>query len=244
MITAIIQARTGSTRLPNKVFADIEGYPLIWHVVNRLKSSQKIEQIVLATTTNPSDAALQIWADAQGIRCFRGSEDNVLDRYFQAAKLHNASTIVRITADDPFKDPQVIDQVIEYFFANNLDFAYNNNPPSYPEGLDTEVFSFEALDKANKTAATAFEREHVTQHFYKNTEMFSQQNISYKENISHLRWTIDTSEDLEMTKVVYKEFFKGKEVFLLEDILKLLTEKPDIQKMNQDVSRSSMYTKN
>lgn len=242
MITAIIQARTGSTRLPNKVFSDIEGHPLIWHVVNRIKKSQKIQQIILATTINPLDDALKDWADANDVICYRGSEENVLERYHGAAKFANASVIVRITADDPFKDPVIIDQVINHFITHNLDFAYNNNPPSFPEGLDTEVFSMNALIKANQNAQTTFEKEHVTQHFYKSQDSFTQGNISHKQDISYLRWTIDTEKDLEMTKAVYAELYKEREVFLMQDILELLDKRPDISKINQNVARSSMYS--
>lgn len=244
MVAAIIQARVGSTRFPNKVFAELCGKPLIWHVVNRLKWSKKIQNILLATTLNPADTSLEKWARANNIEVFRGSENDVLSRYYHAALSSKATTIVRITADDPFKDPEIIDKVVDIYFSNNLDFAYNNNPPTFPEGLDTEVFSFQALEKAEKESLNAFEREHVTQYFYRKPEIFKQMNIPYSEDLSFLRWTIDTKQDLEMAKQVYKYLYKENKIFLMNDILRLFKDEPHIKKINMDVKRSNMYSEN
>ena len=242
-IIAIIQARTSSTRFPNKVFADLCGKPLIWHVVNRLKRSKKIENIILATTINSSDNILEDWAKNNKVPVYRGSENDVLSRYYNAAIFSKAKTIVRITADDPFKDPEIIDQVIEIYIKNNLDFAYNNNPPSFPEGLDTEVFSFRALEKAQKESQDPFEREHVTQYFYRHPDLFKQDNYLYKKNISFLRWTIDTQKDYEMVSEIYNNLYKDGQIFLMNDILQLLKRKPEIGNINSNVKRSIMYGK-
>ncbi len=242
-ITAIIQARTSSKRLPNKVFADLCGKPLIWHVLNRLKWSKKIENIVLATTISSSDNALEDWAKNNNVSIYRGSENDVLSRYYNAAIYSKAKTIVRITADDPFKDPEIIDKVIDIYIKNNLDFAYNNNPPTFPEGLDTEVFSFRALEKAQKESQDSFEREHVTQYFYRHPDLFKQANLLYKRDISFLRWTIDTQKDYEMASEVYKNLYKDGQIFLMNDILKLLKRKPEIGNINSNVKRSVMYDK-
>lgn len=241
MITAIIQARVGSTRLPNKIFADICGKPLIWHVVNRLTYSQKIEKILLATTVNPQDDVLETWATENNVLCFRGSETDVLDRYYKAAQNCGASVIVRITADDPFKDPLVIDDVIDALFERKVDFTCNNFPPSFPEGLDTEVFTFAALEKAATHSVDPFEREHVTQYFYRHEELFSRFNRAYPENASSLRWTIDTDKDLEMAKEVYKHLYQNGRIFLMQEILNLIREYPEIPEINQNVKRSHMY---
>lgn len=240
-VTAIVQARTGATRLPGKVFLPLSEQPLIWHVFNRLSFSTHIDECVLATTNNRGDDMLEQWAKKNGITCYRGSEENVLERYYKAAATVHADVIVRITADDPFKDPEVIDTVIEKFFAQQLDFAYNNHPPSYPEGLDVEVFGFAALEKAHLQSVDAFEREHVTQYFYRNPLLFRQQNHSYKDNISYLRWTLDTAEDYAMVKVVYEHLYEKGKIFLLKDILELLQQHPEISTMNSDVKRSAMY---
>lgn len=241
MITAIIQARVGSKRFPNKIFADISGKPLIFHVINRLKKSNKIENIVVATTLNSLDNAIETWANQNKVNCFRGDEDNVLSRFYFAAKEYKAKIIVRITADDPFKDYRIIDKVINTLISQNLSFAYNNNPPSFPEGLDTEVFTFNALEKAFRESTDSFEKEHVTQYFYKNPSLFLQKNISNNKNLSHLRWTIDTEKDLEMVKKIYEKLYYENNVFLTEDILRLISNYPEIATINQNVQRSSMY---
>ncbi|HEX6914776.1 MAG TPA: glycosyltransferase family protein [Chitinophagaceae bacterium] len=240
-VTAIVQARTGATRLPNKVFLPLAGRPLIWHVFDRLRYSKQIDEYVLATTTSKGDDALEQWARENNIPCFRGSEADVLARYYGAARSHQAEVIVRITADDPFKDPLVIDQVIGMFIQQGLDFAYNNKPPSFPEGLDTEVFSFEALKLAQEKSNDPFEREHVTQYFYRNPDDFKQSNLAYEKDLSYLRWTLDTAEDYAMVKLVYEKLYKEGAIFLMNDILALLEREPGIAEMNSGVKRSAMY---
>ena len=240
-IVAIIQARLGSTRFPGKVFAPLVGKPLIWHIINRLKNSTKLTNTVLATTINPIDDELEKWAKNEEITMYRGSENNVLERFYFAAKENKADIIVRITADDPFKDPQIIDEVIEKILNEKLDFASNNNPPSFPEGLDTEVFTFSALEKAYVESKSDFEKEHVTQYFYRHPDLFKQSNLSYHRNIAHFRWTIDTKIDYDMACIVYEKLYKDNEIFYMQDILDLLENFPEIQKMNAEVERSAMY---
>lgn len=241
MISAIIQARVGSTRLPNKVFAEIEGKPLLWHVVNRLRKSKYLDSIIIATTTNFKDEIIEDWARENGIQCFRGSENNVLKRYYDAAKKYDANVIVRITADDPFKDYRVMDQVIEKYLSENADFACNNNPPTFPEGLDIEVFSIEAITKAYNNAESSFEKEHVTQYFYKNPVDFKISVVSNTDDLSYLRWTIDEEKDLEMARRVYEKLFAEKQIFLMKDILELIKKHPEIPHINDTVNRSTMY---
>lgn len=241
MIAAIIQARTGSTRLPNKVFKDICGYPLIWHVVNRLKISKKIEKIILATTNKKEDDVLEEWAVSNNIGCYRGSENDVLDRFYQAARIFKADIVVRITADDPFKDASVIDNVVRLFEDENLDFAYNNKPPTFPEGLDVEVFSFESLEKAWFDAKDDFSREHVTPYLFNNPFLFKQKCLSYKSDISYLRWTIDTKKDLDMVRIIYDSLFNDKKIFSMDNILDFLEKRPDVSLINSGVERSAMY---
>ncbi len=243
MIAAIIQARTGSSRLPNKVFKELCGKPLIWHVVNRLSFSKRIDKIILATTQNQNDDILESWALENGVFCFRGSEENVLERIYQAACQFEVDTIVRITADDPFKDPEIIDDVINMFEEGNLDFAYNNNPPTYPEGLDTEVFSCKAIQIACEKATDNFDKEHVTQYLYKNPDLFKQKCLKNSSDLSYLRWTIDTIQDWEMTEEVYNKLFNYNDIFKMNDILELLDQMPAINLMNSDVKRSTMYIK-
>ena len=197
-VVAIIQARCGSTRFPNKVFADLCGKPFIWHVVNRLKFVHLLDHIVLATTDRPSDDKLYYWAKENGVDVYRGSESNVLNRYYEAANYAKADIIVRITADDPFKEPGLIDKAINTLQEGGYDFVCNNCPPSYPEGLDIEVFTKAALDKEEELSTSNFEREHVTQYIYHHPEKFKMFNISnIGENLSYLRWTVDTKKDFQ-----------------------------------------------
>jgi len=240
-IVAVIQARLGSTRFPGKVFADLSGKPLIWHVIERIKFSKFINEIVLATTTNPIDNELAEWAQKNDIKCFRGSENNVLERFYFAAKKYDATVVVRITADDPFKDPKIIDSVITMLVNNNLQFAYNNNPPTFPEGLDTEVFLFSSLERAYKESNDDFEKEHVTQYFYRHPELFKQENIFNHTNLSYLRWTIDTEMDYKMVKKIYSELYLDGKIFYFQDIISFLNKHPEISKININVERSEMY---
>jgi spore coat polysaccharide biosynthesis protein SpsF len=241
MIGAIIQARIGSTRLPNKVLRVLCGKPLIWHIINRIRRSTRIEKIILATTTNINDDLLVDWALENDIEFYRGSENDVLSRFYHAAKLYHIDCIVRITADDPFKDYKIIDQVIDLFEKQRIHFAYNNNPPSFPEGLDTEVFSFDALEKAFKNAVDPFDREHVTQYFYKNNSLFSQACLVNPINLSYLRWTIDTQQDWDMAEAIYNKLYPVKPDFSMTDILELINSNPYISEINSKVQRSAMY---
>lgn len=240
-VIAIVQARTGSTRFPNKVFANLVGKPLIWHVINRLKYSTKIANIVLATTENQKDNKLEQWAVKEGIDFYRGSENNVLERFYYAAKCFSADIIVRITADDPFKDPQLIDLVIQKLIDENLDFAYNNKPPTFPEGLDTEVFTFNSLESAYLNAKDDFEKEHVTQYLYRNISIFKQANFMNSTDYSYLRWTIDNQLDYIMVKQIYENLYIEKEIFYMNDILNFLKRNPKISQMNKSIKRSDMY---
>lgn len=241
MIAAIIQARLGSTRLPNKIMEEICGKPMIWHIVNRLKTSKKIEKIILATTLNSFDDKIEDWAVENEIAFFRGSENNVLNRYYEAARAYNVDIIVRITADDPFKDSLVIDKVIELLVQKDLDFAYNNYPPTFPEGMDVEVFRYEALQIAENETHDAFEREHVTQYFFRNKERFKQENYNNEVNLSHLRWTVDTNEDLVLTRLIYNELFPQNETFSFLETMQYIKNNPSVVMINSSVKRSSMY---
>ncbi|MDO4422093.1 MAG: glycosyltransferase family protein [Eubacteriales bacterium] len=241
-VNAIIQARCGSTRFPNKVFADINGKPLLWHVVNRLKYSDLIDEIIVATTVNAKDDVIETWCKNENVKCFRGSEDDVLDRYYQASLAFPSDYVVRVTADDPFKEPGVIDQVIGKLINENLDLVTNNFPPSFPEGLDCEAFTFEILRTMALNATDPFEREHVTQYVYRNPDRFKIGNVSSDIPLSHLRWTIDNTEDYLMVKEIYNKRNKdSNDILLMNEILSILKENPDIANINSGVKRSAMY---
>ena len=241
-VNAIIQARCGSTRFPNKVFALIDGKPLIWHVVNRLKYATKIDDIIVATTVSEKDDKIEEWCKENNVHCFRGSEENVLNRYYSASEAFPSDYVVRITADDPFKEPKVIDAVITKLIEEGYDHVTNNLPPSFPEGLDCEAFKKSALDRSEKEAETAFEREHVTQYIYHHPEIFKIGNVSNGENLSYLRWTVDKDVDFEMVKAVYAHRIPAnKGILLMDEILDILKANPEIEKINSEVERSAMY---
>ncbi len=245
MIAAIVQARIHSTRLPSKMLADIEGKPLLLHVIERVKKSKKVDVIVVATTKKKNDKKIIAITKKAGVQVFAGSENNVLDRFYHAAKKCNATVVVRITADDPFKDPKIIDELVGFFLDNNGKFDYVSNTilPTYPEGLDTEVFSFNALEKAWKESKKSFEREHVTPYIWQNPQKFKIKNISLKKDISHLRWTIDHPQDLQFAREIYKRLYAIKPTFLMEDILGVLKKEPDLIKINQGIVRNEGYLK-
>lgn len=241
-VNAIVQARCGSSRFPNKIFERIDGKPLIWHVVNRLTYSQTINNIIVATTINAKDDLIVKWCKENMVNYYRGSENDVLNRYHKASESFPSDIIVRITADDPFKEPSVIDKVVNTLIAGGYDFVTNNYPPTYPEGLDCEAFTFETLKKIEESAKEDFEREHVTQYVYHNHDNFKIANISYGRNLSFLRWTIDTQEDIDMVRTIYANRDHRKAgVLLMEEILDILEKKPEISKINSNVERSAMY---
>lgn len=239
---AIIQARCGSTRFPDKVFAKIDGKPLIWHVVNRLTYAKTIDKIVIATTTNKKDDKIELWCNENAISCFRGSEDDVLSRYYNASVAYPSDIVVRITADDPFKEPAVIDAVVNKLINEGFDHVTNNLPPTWPEGLDCEAFTFAALKLSEESTNDKFEREHVTQYIYHNPDKFKIGNVASDKNLSSLRWTIDKNEDYEMVKAVYSHRdSQNNGILLLEEILGILARYPEIARINSDVERSAMY---
>ena len=241
-VNAIIQARCGSTRFPNKVFALIDGKPLLWHVVNRLKYAAKIDGIIVATTVSEKDDKIEEWCKENNVHCFRGNEENVLNRYYSASQAFPSDYVVRITADDPFKEPKVIDAVITKLIEEGYDHVTNNLPPSFPEGLDCEAFKKSALERSEKEAETAFEREHVTQYIYHHPEIFKIGNVSNGENLSYMRWTVDKDVDFEMVKAVYAHRNPAKKgILLMDEILDILKANPEIEKINSEVERSAMY---
>ena len=240
-VNAIIQARCGSTRFPNKVFTLIDGKPLLWHVVSRLKYSKNIDDIIIATTTNSVDDEIERWCYENSIHCYRGSENDVLNRFYNASKQFPSEVVVRITADDPFKEPAVIDKIIDTYMNGGYDYVTNNFPPSFPEGLDCEVFSSKLLVEMEEKSNDSFEREHVTQYVFRHKENYSIGNVSNEQNLSYLRWTIDTFDDLEMVKEIYDHRDGKNGILLMSEILEILGKYPEIIKINSNVARSSMY---
>ena len=227
MIIALVQARMGSTRLPGKSLADIGGHPMLWHVVNRVRKSRLAEKTILATSTNPADDPIVGFCSEECIDCFRGSENDVLDRFYQAAKKNSAETVVRVTADCPLVDPTIVDRVIVEFQRGSVDYASNTIRYTYPDGLDVEVFSFAALEQAWRQATMPSEREHVTPYLRKGK--FRTLNVENEFSLpcGQFRWTVDSASDLEFVRSVYAAL-AAKEHFGFRDVLQLLDEKPNL----------------
>lgn len=240
-IVCIIQARTDSTRLPQKALYDIVGKPLIIHVFDRIKYSTLIDTFVLATTTRPVDTQLVELVQKQGIPVFHGDCDDVLDRYYKTACHFNAENIVRITGDCPLIDPQIADLIIKVFLNNNYDYVTNTLHRTYPDGLDVEIFSFNALEKAWKKATLPSEREHVTPFIRNNPDQFTLYDVKNPIDYSTYRWTVDRQEDLLFVQEIYKRLYPKKKIFYMNDIVDLLNKHPELLKINSGIQRNEGY---
>jgi spore coat polysaccharide biosynthesis protein SpsF len=259
-IVAIIQARMSSSRLPGKVLLDIAGEPMLVRVVKRTSRSTTVNQVVVATTTDSSDDGLAQFCIGRGYPCFRGSPNDVLDRYYQAAKTYQADVILRITSDCPVIDPGLIDELVMAFLQgekapNSLlfDFAANRLPPpwhrTFPIGLDMEICIFTALERAWKEADQTFQREHVMPYFYEGLELPGVQPllsshysprgfyillINHSPDYGDLRWTVDTPQDLELLRQVYDDF-SGRDNFTWLEVLDLFARHPELAQINASV---------
>ena len=240
--TVIIQVRTQSVRLPNKVLALINGKSLIWHIIERLKSCKKVEQIILATSSREEDKKLIEIANDCNILSFAGDENDVLSRFYHAALKFNADPIIRITGDCPLVDPSLVDKILEFYLENNYDFVSNTIIPTYPDGLDIEIFSLKSLTKAFNEAKLKSEKEHVTPYIWKNPKIFQLFNYKNKEDLSDYRWTVDEQLDLELIREIYSNF-KPKIIFSFKDVIEMAKLNPQIFKINENIKRNEGYLK-
>lgn len=244
-IVCIIQARTGSTRFPGKVLKKMQGKTVLSHVIKKALYSSFInrENVIVATTTKKHDDVIANISRQEGVRCFRGSEDDVLDRYYKAAKKHKGDIVLRVTSDCPLIDHKIINRVIKEFTSDKkTDYCSNRLILSYPEGLDTEVFSFNALERAWKEADRPYDREHVTPYIYRQNG-FNVKNALFGRDLSFLHFSVDYKQDLEFVKRVYKYLYEKKQDFVLEDIIGLLINKPELLKINQASGSYSKFLK-
>lgn len=241
-VIAIIQARMGSSRLPGKVLKDIVGAPMLMREVVRVRRAQTIGQVVVATTDELGDDPVAEVCRARGIPCFRGDPLDVLDRYYQAARLFGADTIVRLTGDCPLIDPQEIDRTVRAFFDAGVDFAANRLPPPWkrttPIGMDTEVVSYEGLARGWRDAESKHAREHVMPYFYEQEGRFSVLLVDHVPDLSRYRLTVDTPEDLSLIRLIYNHF-DGTDEFSLDDVIDLLKEHPEWVDINAGVFHKS-----
>jgi spore coat polysaccharide biosynthesis protein SpsF len=243
-IVTVVQARTGSSRLPGKVLMDILGETVLYRQLERMKRAKLIGTIVVATTPKQDDDPIISIAESLGLRSFKGEEDDLLDRHYQAALPFEPDAVIKIPSDCPLIDPEVIDRVIQVYLDSDADFVSNLHPPTYPDGNDVEVMSWKALETAWKEASKAMEREHTTPFIWEHTDRFKVVNVTWKTGLDYSmshRFTIDYPEDYQFIHRVYEELHPTKPDFGLVDILDLLAANPAIFQINSRFAGVNWY---
>ncbi|MBN1431628.1 MAG: glycosyltransferase family protein [Methanomicrobiaceae archaeon] len=249
MILGIIQARSGSSRLPAKVLKVVEGKPLLQHMLERVQRSKMVDSFVVATTILKDDDSIARLCDELGVDCFRGSEDDVLDRYYQCAvsSVPQPDYIVRLTADCPLHDPEVIDFVVNRFLAVGADYMTNSFPPVFEDGFDTEIFSFNALKYAWENAKRKSDREHVTPFIHKMA--FPDEETPFKiyteksNERYHYKLSVDTPKDFEIVREIFSELYPENSGFGMSDVIDLLERKPELLNINEESRVNEGYYK-
>lgn len=241
-IVAIVQARLGSTRLPGKVLMDVVGETVLERVVRRVERFTLVDDVIVATSTLHPDDAIAKECARIGVPVFRGSESDVLARFAGAAAETDADVCVRLTADCPLLDPGVSDKIISVFIEADgaVDYASNKIPQSFPRGLDTEVFSRDALERAEREARERYERVHVTPYLYRHPEIFSLISVTSEVDRADWRWTIDTAEDLEFVREIYSRL-EGREDFSWEEVVALIEEETSLMWINAGVRQKELH---
>jgi spore coat polysaccharide biosynthesis protein SpsF len=235
MILAILQARMSSTRLPGKVMADVEGAPMILRQIERLKRSRRLDGVLVATSTDPTDDGLAAMLALHDIPVCRGPLDDVLARYESALAAHPAEVVARLTADCPLADPGVIDATLDLLTTRGLDYAANTPAHrTYPKGLDVEVMRADALLTAAREAREPYEREHVTPYLYRHPERFAQDFISQAVDEGEVRWTVDRPDDLAFVRAVYAALYPGNPAFGSEDVRAFVRARPELAMFGGD----------
>ncbi len=243
-VIVIIQARMSSTRLPGKVLLDLGGRPVLDRMIERVKLAKNVTETVVATTTDPSDDAIVALCEQLGTPVFRGSLPDVLDRYYQCALEYKADYVVRLTGDCPLIDPELIDEVVNGLFDPPEDFSCNRLPPpfgrTFPIGLDVEACTFQALENAWKNATEKHHREHVMPYLYETPGKFQVIQLQSDEDYGSMRWTLDTTKDLELLREVIKRL-EGRNDFSWEEVLELFLKDPELAKINSSVQHKTMF---
>lgn len=240
-IVVILQARASSSRLPQKVLRPILDAPMLQRQIERVQRSKLIDQLIVATSVERSDDAIEALCGQLDVHCFRGSLDDVLDRFYQAAKTCQPDHVVRLTGDCPLIDPEVIDKVLKLHLDEGVDYTSNGAPPTYPDGLDVEVMTFRALQQAWTEASLKSEREHVTPYMRKPNSGLSHCNVTNDVDLSHLRWTVDEPEDLEFVVRIYENLYEKNPCFGSSEVMSFLEEQPEMMQINQGFVRNEGY---
>ncbi|WP_126444173.1 cytidylyltransferase domain-containing protein [Sulfuricystis multivorans] len=243
MILAILQARASSTRLPRKVLAPILGAPMLARQLERLAHCGEIDRLVVATSVEPGDDEIVALCRQRGVECYRGSLDDVLDRFYRAATRHRPEQVVRLTGDCPLADPALIDELIRFHCHEGFDYSSNCHEPSLPDGLDAEIIRMAVLETAWREACLPSEREHVTPFIRNHPERFRIGLWKNPVDLSRLRWTVDEPADLDFVRAVYEALYPHHPRFGMQDVLELLARKPELVAINAGLRRNAGFEK-
>jgi len=243
MVLAILQARFSSTRLPGKVLKPILGKPMLLRQIERVRRAERIDRFMVATSTDASDNAIENLCRENSIPCSRGSLNDVLDRFYQAARPLHPDHVVRLTGDCPLADPSLIDEIIAFHIEGGFDYTGNTIEQTYPDGLDVEVVKFAGLEAAWREASLPSEREHVTPFIYRHPDRFTLGSYRNTTDLSSLRWTVDEPLDFELVTKIYEALYPLNPAFATQDILALLDREPDLKTMNIHYQRNEGYKK-
>lgn len=243
MILAVLQARMSSSRLPGKVLKPILGVPMLQLQVERLQRAERIDQLIVATSVDSSDDAIEALCRVIGISCVRGSLDDVLDRFYVSALKHIPSHVVRLTGDCPLTDPWLIDDLIKYHLEGGFDYSSNCLEPTYPDGLDAEIMKFHILEEAWRCAEDRAEREHVTLYIHSRPQLYNLGSYRHDQDLSNLRWTVDEEEDLDVVRGIYEGLYSKSKCFSTRDILDFLSQNPEFLRLNNHIARNEGLAK-
>jgi len=239
---AIIQARMGSSRLPGKVLRPICGRPMLWHIVRRLRCVPLLSEVIVATSDQVGDEPIRGFCRENGIEVFAGSERDVLDRFYQAAVHSGGDPLIRVTGDCPFVDPDLVGRLLDHYGGGGYDhFAVATGAGAiflaggrFPDGLDAECFSFASLERAWREATDPADREHVTPYIWRNKSLFRCGHLTGEKDYSSCRWTVDNEADFRLVEGIYGELYREDRPFLMEDILRFLSDHPDLASLNRE----------
>lgn len=245
-VVIIVQARMSSSRLPGKVLMPVLGKSLLARMIERLRMIRHHATLVIATSQESSDDAVEYEARELMVPCYRGHLENLLDRHYQAARLFNADIVLKIPSDCPLIDPRIIDEVLTYFFANRTkyDFVSNLHPATWPDGNDVEIMTMDCLTRAWKAATRPLELEHTTPYIWENPHLFNIGNVTWNSGLDYSmshRFTIDYPEDYVFVERVYQELYRMRDDFSCDDIIELLTLKPEIYQINSYYAGVNWY---
>jgi len=246
-VVAVVQARMGSSRLPGKVLEEIVGKPMLWHIVRRLRASEMVTRVVIAAPDSEENKQIIRFAEENGIDYYTGSEHDLLDRLYQAAKPYDPDVVVLVTADCPLIDPAVVDRVLQYYLDNRqqYDIISTASPLQekrpIPDGLDTCAFAFGVIEQAWRDISDPFWREWFAAGFSREPEKYRYGTLPVDREVPHLRWTVDYPDDLEFIRLVYQNLYREDRVFLMDDVLNLLQASPELVEINQNHIRQQGY---